>query len=85
MSCYDNMRISAYEPIVEGIMTISWSLSGWCLQVRHRHSCGRLSDCGVDTYDKLTLSELEDVLPTVVDLWGPLSEGRLAREVARGR
>jgi hypothetical protein len=55
-------------------MHFSWSSTGWRLWVRHRHTTGLFSDCDADDYEGLSRAELQDVLVTIVDLWGPLSE-----------
>lgn len=66
------MRLSSFEPIVEGLMRLEYYADGWCLTVRHRHYSGRFGECDVDTYSCLSTAELCDVLEASLATWGPL-------------
>lgn len=60
-----------FEPVVEGQMVFTWCEDGWTLRVRHRHCAARFGACQDDIYPSLSLGELQDLLPAVVDAWGP--------------
>lgn len=49
--------------------SLSLKPGGWSLSLRHLHWSGKWSDCSVDTFEDLTLSELLDVLTSLHDSW----------------
>lgn len=71
MSQCDSPYLTTYEPIVEALITLTWGHEGWSIRLNHRHWSGRLGQCGVEEYTKLSMGELHDVFCAVTAGWGP--------------
>jgi len=51
-------QLTAFEPIVEGMLRLEYHADGWSLWVRHRHYGGLFQDCPPESYDRLSAGEL---------------------------
>lgn len=64
-------RLTAYEPVIEGLIRVDWGHNGWELTMRHRHVGGLFADCSTFEVSHLTTGEMLDVICAVADEWGP--------------
>lgn len=61
-------------PVIEALFRAEYSGDYWHLWMRHRHANGLFTDCPAVTFERLTRSELQDVLDVTVEMYGPLGD-----------
>lgn len=68
--------LTSLDIVVEALARWEWRGDGWSFWVRHRHACGRFTDCAPLEYNGLTHAELGDVILAHLEEWGPVSAPR---------